>query len=1290
MNRKKYFRKWKLSKFQNRFKNNKKLAKELVTIILLSLFSLTYFYLDPSITGLGALDSGILFEQSNSVILEQNITSLKISGYAGGNGDAKVYLDNYLVMNISLAENQEKSSETLFTIQPTSKITYFNDICIETCNNIISSSLLKIEINGTLKLAIDKFTYTLAETTIQNTIEFNEQLTQVKAEINKPVEWKLNTKNKTIELPLESANIIVEKVIENNSEGGIGTVGSYKEAAKLNNTFSIASDKKKLEIDEFNETKLEITYYTKAPYTIETTILPKALAENITDNNILTKNITIKSDSELHYENVLSYTDLPDIQKEQIKLLHYAYDNLTNKTYEVDVTSDINYNVTYSDLNNNGLIDRLYWNTPHLSEDNYSVEISLTILTIQSYPTVGGNWTVLFNTTGTANLTITAYNGTTWSLEPQVPIPSTDLLFLEIKCGDNLQNYQWTDNSVFIPDYSCNYTSSEISKVLTTGKHTLQFTFGNIIKYGYNLASVTNGTDLNNTNAVYFNTTFNVSGFIQLNDSAAFGFGSFGRNFSFRGNYTSKIFDANTTANWSNFSWGELVPFGQELVSNPVSGSEFIETSSALRGFNMTGLVLLMHFNNLSGDESYSSTNGSVKDYSGNSNTGNATNNSVSTYSSNEGKFNGAFNFSSQQFISIPHTNLLGLRSDNRTLTVSTWIKSSGNISGSYILSKPRSAFSAYALLGTSIGLIQFRLGHPIDSTRGVNTKSIVNDSQWHHIVGTYDNITTGEFDIYVDGVKETQGVADFNISDDGVNALLIGTHNLPAPDLESYWNGSIDEVSIWNRSLSAQEVQDLYKRGHSNLSLQVRSCDDSSCSGESFMGPDNTSSSYFTNATFNTLNTSITGNNRYFQYQALFERDLNNSNFTPELYNFTVGYEPSPTINLVFPLNNSLNNATALNLSYNVSANSGTLANCTLFLSAVNNTALINNQTDTSITANINQTFNLTFVRGEYKWLVRCTNTNNLRANSTQFNFSYEFVAGIDEPVTELPKEEKGVSSSQSGFTESSSVSSISLLASGNLYKYNQLAPGITTINILDTALSLESINLDVSVLINNPSIKIEELSNIDNINKLPNVYKYINVETDNLLDSGLNKVEFNFKLSKSSVNNKEVFLYLYRGNWVKLNTEKVKEEGNFVYYRGISPHLSLFAIRVYNPSLAEIIKEKPKEAINYFKEDMVNFTLYNYIIFGLLSLLCISLFVLIIIFSKKSKIFRKIIYHLILILTIFIITGVLIANNLENLKLEFTEKEIMLFSFATIAILLAFVYISIFFIKRLRKIIK
>jgi len=50
-----------------------------------------------------------------------------------------------------------------------------------------------------------------------------------------------------------------------------------------------------------------------------------------------------------------------------------------------------------------------------LTADDPAFGETIDILNVQSYPTVWGKWTVFFNTTGKANLTIRAVNGTSWS-----------------------------------------------------------------------------------------------------------------------------------------------------------------------------------------------------------------------------------------------------------------------------------------------------------------------------------------------------------------------------------------------------------------------------------------------------------------------------------------------------------------------------------------------------------------------------------------------------------------------------------------------------------------------------------------------------------------------------------------------------------------------------------------------------------------------------------------------------------------------------------------------------------
>jgi hypothetical protein len=106
----------------------------------------------------------------------------------------------------------------------------------------------------------------------------------------------------------------------------------------------------------------------------------------------------------------------------------------------------------------------------------------ITILNVQSYPTLNGNWTVRFTTNGTANLTITAVQETLFG---------RDLNFLVLKCGNTILNATYANNKVTYANYSCdNYTSYEISQVKTPGKHVLRFDFGADFAHAFNLVNL--------------------------------------------------------------------------------------------------------------------------------------------------------------------------------------------------------------------------------------------------------------------------------------------------------------------------------------------------------------------------------------------------------------------------------------------------------------------------------------------------------------------------------------------------------------------------------------------------------------------------------------------------------------------------------------------------------------------------------------------------------------------------------------------------------------------------------
>ena len=69
------------------------------------------------------------------------------------------------------------------------------------------------------------------------------------------------------------------------------------------------------------------------------------------------------------------------------------------------------------------------------------------MLNVQSYPTVFGNWTVAFNTTGTGNLSIYGYDGTSYAeKENDSSVTVNDLDILELRCGDDaLEPYYIVD-----------------------------------------------------------------------------------------------------------------------------------------------------------------------------------------------------------------------------------------------------------------------------------------------------------------------------------------------------------------------------------------------------------------------------------------------------------------------------------------------------------------------------------------------------------------------------------------------------------------------------------------------------------------------------------------------------------------------------------------------------------------------------------------------------------------------------------------------------------------------------
>jgi hypothetical protein len=93
----------------------------------------------------------------------------------------------------------------------------------------------------------------------------------------------------------------------------------------------------------------------------------------------------------------------------------------------------------------------------------------------------------------------------------------------------------------------------------------------------------------------------------------------------------------------------------------------------------------------------------------------------------------------------------------------------------------------------------------------------------WTHVAGVF-NGTTGALDVYINGVLRNGGsaidptvLAPFQNNE----PLLIGAGDLGS-DERDFFDGSIDEVELFDRALSAAEIQSIFNAGASGKTIPI------------------------------------------------------------------------------------------------------------------------------------------------------------------------------------------------------------------------------------------------------------------------------------------------------------------------------------------------------------------------------------------------------------------------------------------------------------------------------------
>jgi len=168
------------------------------------------------------------------------------------------------------------------------------------------------------------------------------------------------------------------------------------------------------------------------------------------------------------------------------------------------------------------------------------------------------------------------------------------------------------------------------------------------------------------------------------------------------------------------------------------------------------------------------------------------------------GEVGQAFSVANGTYVDVP--NAAGLNPTN-AITVDAWVN--GTQFGSLAAMVKKADLSAGYAMEMASGPFAFwvNIGGAWHPTYSTTTPA---PNTWYHVAGTYDGSTLA---IYVNGVLESSTPLTGGITA-ASNDLNFGRDPANPSDASRYWDGLIDEVEIFNRGLSASEVQSIYNAG--------------------------------------------------------------------------------------------------------------------------------------------------------------------------------------------------------------------------------------------------------------------------------------------------------------------------------------------------------------------------------------------------------------------------------------------------------------------------------------------
>lgn len=159
------------------------------------------------------------------------------------------------------------------------------------------------------------------------------------------------------------------------------------------------------------------------------------------------------------------------------------------------------------------------------------------------------------------------------------------------------------------------------------------------------------------------------------------------------------------------------------------------------------------------------------------------------------------------------------------TFSISTWIQRDGGTGFQTLISTWGSTTTGSYIFAVNGNNLQNYLNGDAALTVATTTNPITTGTNWYHVVMTYDGVADLH-KLYLNGglVATATGAtvpSSMNAGNNfmGIGAKLNDTNNSPGTP-PGYFTGKIDDLSMWNETLSQSQITSIYNNGLGGIAV--------------------------------------------------------------------------------------------------------------------------------------------------------------------------------------------------------------------------------------------------------------------------------------------------------------------------------------------------------------------------------------------------------------------------------------------------------------------------------------